>query len=349
MPAQLNRRTVLQLGAGVSAAGVLAACTSGGPVTATPTPTEPTGWQPPAEPMAFPAGFVWGAATSAFQVEGSTTADGRGPSIWDTFAATPGADPRRVDGRPGGGPLPPVGVGPRPDRGPRAGRLPVLGGVAAHPADGLRGRQPGRGRLLPAAGRRAAGAGDPPCDHALPLGPPAGAAGRRRLGGARDGGPVRGVRGDHVRRAAGRRRDVADDQRAQDDRLRRPPVGRARARDQRRRPGRRRDPPPAARARPGGPGVPGERRRRGDRHRAEPAARLPDEPGRGPGGGAHRRGREPDVPGPGPARALPDGRDRVPSRGSCRRTPARSRISSRTATSRSSARPWTCWPCSTTA
>jgi beta-glucosidase len=33
---------------------------------------------------------VWGAATSAFQVEGSTTADGRGPSIWDTFAATPG-------------------------------------------------------------------------------------------------------------------------------------------------------------------------------------------------------------------------------------------------------------------
>ncbi|WP_456787925.1 GH1 family beta-glucosidase [Cellulomonas sp. P5_C5] len=85
----LNRRTVLQLGAGVSAAGLLAACTSDGPVTATPTPTAP-GWQPPAEPMAFPAGFVWGAATSSFQVEGSTTVDGRGQSIWDTFAATPG-------------------------------------------------------------------------------------------------------------------------------------------------------------------------------------------------------------------------------------------------------------------
>jgi beta-glucosidase len=35
-------------------------------------------------------GFVWGAATAAFQVEGATTADGRGESIWDRFAASPG-------------------------------------------------------------------------------------------------------------------------------------------------------------------------------------------------------------------------------------------------------------------
>ena len=33
----------------------------------------------------FPDGFLWGAATASFQIEGSTTADGRGPSIWDTF------------------------------------------------------------------------------------------------------------------------------------------------------------------------------------------------------------------------------------------------------------------------
>jgi beta-glucosidase len=43
----------------------------------------------------FPDGFAWGVATSSYQIEGATTAGGRGPSIWDTFAATPG---RVVDG-----------------------------------------------------------------------------------------------------------------------------------------------------------------------------------------------------------------------------------------------------------
>jgi beta-glucosidase len=38
----------------------------------------------------FPSGFVWGAATAAYQVEGSVDADGRGRSIWDTFSAQPG-------------------------------------------------------------------------------------------------------------------------------------------------------------------------------------------------------------------------------------------------------------------
>ncbi|MFC5288761.1 GH1 family beta-glucosidase [Actinokineospora guangxiensis] len=45
---------------------------------------------PAAATLRFPPGFVWGAATAAFQIEGATTEDGRSPSIWDVFSATPG-------------------------------------------------------------------------------------------------------------------------------------------------------------------------------------------------------------------------------------------------------------------
>ena len=50
---------------------------------------------PTATADAFPEGFLWGAATAAYQIEGAAREDGRGPSIWDTFSHTPG---RVLDG-----------------------------------------------------------------------------------------------------------------------------------------------------------------------------------------------------------------------------------------------------------
>ncbi|MDX3095428.1 GH1 family beta-glucosidase [Streptomyces sp. ME19-03-3] len=44
----------------------------------------------PASATSFPQGFIWGAATAAYQVEGAAAEDGRTPSIWDTFSHTPG-------------------------------------------------------------------------------------------------------------------------------------------------------------------------------------------------------------------------------------------------------------------
>ena len=39
----------------------------------------------------FPDGFLWGAATAAYQIEGAANEDGRGLSVWDTFCRTDGA------------------------------------------------------------------------------------------------------------------------------------------------------------------------------------------------------------------------------------------------------------------
>jgi beta-glucosidase len=39
----------------------------------------------------FPAGFLWGTSTASYQIEGAVDADGRGPSIWDTFSRQLGA------------------------------------------------------------------------------------------------------------------------------------------------------------------------------------------------------------------------------------------------------------------
>jgi len=51
--------------------------------------------------LSFPTGFVWGAATASFQVEGATAVDGRTDSIWDEFCRRPGAVAGGDTGEPG--------------------------------------------------------------------------------------------------------------------------------------------------------------------------------------------------------------------------------------------------------
>ena len=129
----------------------------------------------------FPAGFTWGFAASAYQIEGAAAEDGRGPSIWDTFARQPGAI---ADGSTGDVACDhyhryPEDVRLMADLGARAYRFSVSWSRVLPMGTGAV-NQPGLDfyqRLVDALlERRRPTAGQP-----VPLGPAAGAAGSRRL------------------------------------------------------------------------------------------------------------------------------------------------------------------------
>jgi beta-glucosidase len=85
MSSNLSRRTFgKRVGAAAAASSVVPAA-----LVSTANKIQAQG-RPQSDFYKFPDGFLWGCATAAYQIEGAVEAEGRGPSIWDTFSHTRG-------------------------------------------------------------------------------------------------------------------------------------------------------------------------------------------------------------------------------------------------------------------